>query len=312
MKHLLVSGAWGGAFEMLAPLYEAGYRLTLTDAAAACGCPIPYLPDLAVLAVGLGTPLPPGGTAHAGEGAAPWLCWNRHDDPASALAAYRAGALAVLPANATSAVLAQSVGNALGALGPTRMIGGEGERRYAREEPILLERDAVLEVRTGVVAQAVIHDGTAVLLGLCGPGQLLVGHPDDGCCLHLVAHTDATVIVRPWAAVAAQPAFAERLRARLRQMEAWSAAQARHYLDQRVLGILGLLAEQFGVPQGDALLIDVRITHAQLAAAVGATRTTVTRILGELRARGCLTTTGSGASERFCLRAWDRVDHDLR
>ena len=186
-------------------------------------------------------------------------------------------------------------------------------RRYAREALILAERDAVIEVREGVVALSVLHpDGTEVLLGLHGPGQILVGHPEDSCCLQLVAHTDVVVGLRPWAVAAARPGFPERLRARLRQMEAWSAAQARPGLDQRLLGILGLLAEQFGVPHPEGTLIDVRITHAQLAAAVGATRTTVTRLLGDLRARGLLTTAGAGGGERLCLRRWDGADHGLR
>ena len=311
MTNLLIGGDWAGAFELLAPLYGADYRLTLAPDSRLCDCPLPQLPALIVLAVGAGLPVPPAANGHDGR-AIPWLCWNRRDDPASALAAYTAGALAVLPASTDGAVLLGSVRNALATVAPPPQTGVVG-RRYAREELILLDRDAVLEVRSGVIAQAVIHpDGTAVLLGLCGPGQLLVGHPDDSCCLHLVAHTDATVVVRDWSTAAAQPGFSGRLRARLRQMEAWSAAQARHYLDQRVLGLLGLLAEEFGTPRDEGILIDVRITHAQLAAAVGATRTTITRILGELRARGALTTIGTDAGERFCLRTWERADHGLR
>jgi hypothetical protein len=308
---LLATGAWHGALEILAPLHEAGYRLTLApdgDRRADRGS---RLPALLLVALG-GQPPSPVSTPAAGERALPWLCWNRDDDPACTLAAYSAGALAVLPAALTGSVLLQSVRSALTAVGPPRPVGAV-ERRYEREELLLLERDAVLDVREGVVAQTVIHaDGTEVLLGFCGPGQLLVGHPEDSCCLQLVAHTDAVVTIRDWGEVTGEPGFPERLRARLRQMEAWSAAQARHYLDQRVLGILGLLAEQFGAPREGATLIDVRITHAQLAAAVGATRTTVTRLLGDLRSRGLVSTVGVGAGERFCLHEWDRVDHDLR
>lgn len=311
MTELLVRGDWSGALALLDPLYGAGYRLTLVAGDAPHGDPATRAPALALVALGAGALPPPDLAAGAGR-ATPWLGWDRHDDPGGALAALGAGALAVLPAGASGAILLQSVRNALAAVAPPPKPLAN-ERRYARDELIPLGREAVLEVVAGVVAQAVIHeDGTAVLLGLCGPGQLLVGHPDDGCCLHLVAHTDATVAVRPWAEAAAQPGFAARLRARLRQMETWSAAQARHYLDQRVLGILGLLAEQFGGQRDDGIAIEVRITHAQLAAAVGATRTTITRILGDLRGRGLLTTVGTGTGERFVLRTWERVDHELR
>jgi len=311
IQGVLVRGDWSGAFELLAPLYGAGYRLTLAPDERLCDCALPHAPGLVLLALDDDTPRAAAAFILDGR-SLPWIGWNRQDDPRAALAAYGAGALTVLPAGLSGELLLQSVRNALAAVTP---FGANGvtERRYERDELIALERDAILEVREGIVAQTVIHaDGTEVLLGLCGPGQLLIGHPDDSCCLQLLAHTAASVTIRTWSAAAAQPHFAERLRARLRQMEAWSAMGARHYLDQRVIGILGLLGEQFGRPQGDGLLIDVRITHAQLATAVGATRTTVTRILGELRARDLLTTVGGGASERFCLRNWDRVDHQLR
>ena len=311
MDSLLVRGDWAGAFELLAPLYGAGYRLTLAPDGRLCDGTLPHAPGL--LLVALDDDTPHDATAFLLEGQPlPWIGWNRHDEMSAALAAYRTGALTVLPAALSGELLLQSVRNALAAVAPPGATSTI-ERRYARDALIALERDAILDVREGIVAQTVIHaDGTEVLLGLCGPGQLLIGHPDDSCCLQLLAHTETLVTIRGWSAAAAQPHFAERLRARLRQLEAWSAMGARHYLDQRVIGILGLLGEQFGHPQDDGLLIDVRITHAQLATAVGATRTTVTRILGELRARNLLTTVGSGASERFCLRSRERIDHQFR
>lgn len=311
MSCVLVRGDWTGAFELLAPLYEAGYQLTLTPDNHLGNCALCHAPSLIILALGADTPLTSDEFAFDGH-PVPWIGWNRQDNSASAHSAYNAGALSVLPAQLSGTLLLQSIRNALVAVMP---FGARGviERRYEREELIGLEYDAVLEVRAGIVAQTIIHaDGVEVLLGLCGPGQLLIGHPDDSCCLQLVAHTDAHVMVRSWATAAATPGFAEQLRSRLRQLEAWSAMGARHYLDQRVLGILGLLGEQFGRPQGDGLLVDVRVTHAQLATAVGATRTTITRILGELRARNLLTTIGTGARERFYLRTWDPIDHGLR
>ena len=99
------------------------------------------------------------------------------------------------------------------------------------------------------------------------------------------------------------------MRRRLQQLEAWAAMQARPHLDQRVLGLLSLLAEQFGRPHPQGTLIDVRITHAQLAAAAGATRTTITRTLGDLRTRGLLATVGSGEAQRLCPREPEAAHH---
>lgn len=251
-----------------------------------------------------------------------WLGWNCADSPALALAAYQAGARTVLPSAVTPELLRPAlalvpalVTEAPGPLG--RGHDSNGHRRNSRREyhyrqgnVILPEPDTVVEVSAGIIAIGVVHfDGAQVLLGLCGPGQMLVSHPHDTCSLQLVAHTDAAVTLHTWADVAARPDFPLQLRLRLQQLEAWAAMQGRPHLDQRLLGLLSLLAEQFGKPHPQGTLIDVRITHAQLAAAAGATRTTITRTLGDLRTRGLLATVGSGDGERFCLREPEGAHH---
>jgi len=186
----------------------------------------------------------------------------------------------------------------------------QAQRNYRAGERILLDPDGVLEILEGVVALTVIHeDGAEVLLGLYGPGQVLAGHPEDACAIQLCAHSNTRVWIQPWTEADRQPGFAERLRDRLRTMEAWAAMQARPHLEQRLLGILSLLAEQFGRPTSRGLVIEVRITQSQLASAVGATRTTVTRLLGGLRRRSLLIAIRSGRGERYCLQGWVRRGH---
>jgi CRP-like cAMP-binding protein len=176
------------------------------------------------------------------------------------------------------------------------------QRFYRTGEGILLDPENVIEVLEGVVALGMIHeDGAEVLLGLYGPGQLLAGHARDCCCLHLSAQTGVSVRSQSWAEAAQQPGFVDRLRQRLRSMEDWAAMQARPQIEQRLLGILSLLAEQFGRPGAEGLLIDVPITQAQLASAVGATRTTVSRLLSRLCRTGVLAAVRSGRGERYTL-----------
>ena len=175
-------------------------------------------------------------------------------------------------------------------------------RRYKAGERIPLGPESVLEVVSGVVALTVLHeDGAEVLLGLLGPGQVLVGHPKEASCLQPYAIGDTAVWVQPWSKAILQPGFADRLRDRLRSLEAWAAMQARPSLERRLLGILWLLAGQFGRPTGQGVRIEVGITHHQLALAVGATRSTVTRLLGRLRRRGLLIAVRQGRGERYCL-----------
>ena len=63
---------------------------------------------------------------------------------------------------------------------------------YRCGERIPLGPDGTLQVIEGVIALTAIHeDGTEVLLGLCGPGQVVAGHADEVCCIQLRAQTAA-------------------------------------------------------------------------------------------------------------------------
>lgn len=242
----------------------------------------------------------------------PWLAWNRTSDQTQALLAYAAGATAVLPPEITGQTLALTIATILGLAPDTPPQPGRpvSQRRYRRGAAIALEPGDVLEVARGIVAQTMVHaDGAEVLLGLYGPDQMIIGHPADGCGVSVHAHTDVVVMMRAWHTAASDPHTAERLRARVQLMEAWSAMQARPHLGARILGLLNLLAEQFGRRHADGMLVDVRLTHAQIAAAIGATRSTVTRLLSDLRDRGAISVTGAGDRERFCLREWELGQH---
>lgn len=233
----------------------------------------------------------------------PWLAWDQTGDPQMISKAYQAGARAVFPKETSMNVILETIQRTMGELLENRKDAKpRTQRTYRRGELILLEADAVLHVEDGILATTMIHqDGVEVLLGLSGKGQIVVAHPDDNCHIQIIAHTEAKVKIEPWDVAAEQTDFLAKLRARLQQMEGWAAMQARPSLQQRVLGLLGLLSEQFGIAAKQGVLIDVRMTHSQLAAAVGATRTSITRVLSELRAQGRVSTVNKDGEDLFCL-----------
>jgi CRP-like cAMP-binding protein len=241
-----------------------------------------------------------------------WLAWNRHEVADLAVQAYEQGALAVLPGLVTEEGVRAALRTAFARLGGrgSRSRRTHGVVTYTRGTRIDVDEDEVLVVERGVVATQVLHeDGSEVLIGLSGPGDLLVGHPHDSCCLHLTAHSDAQVTAQSWAHAAMTPRFAERVRTRLWRIEAWAAVQARPHLTDRLIGLLSVVAERFGTVRGDATLIDVRLTHAHLAAALGTTRATVTRLIGRLRRARILDTIKIDREERFLLRLIERHRH---
>lgn len=234
----------------------------------------------------------------------PWIACSGSPAPSLQAAAYRAGALAVLPFNVPADLVERTVRSVLSSIrtekAPAFAIA-DRSRSYRQGDLISLPEDEVLEIKAGVVALTALHaDGAEVLLGLFGPGDVLPGHSANECAIELTAHTEAEVRRHSWVEAVRQPELAEKLRLRLRKMEAW-AMQARPHMEQRVLGILGLLAEPFGRPHPGGLLIDVRLTHVQLASAVGGTRATVTRLINQLRRRGELSVVRSANGMRFCL-----------
>jgi hypothetical protein len=233
----------------------------------------------------------------------PWLAWDQTGDSQMISKAYQAGARAVFPNETSMNVILETIQRTMGELIENRKdTKPRTQRTYRRGELIILEADAVLHVEDGILATTMIHqDGVEVLLGLSGRGQIVVAHPDDNCHIQIIAHTEAKVKIEPWDVAAEQTDFLAKLRARLQQMEGWAAMQARPSLQQRVLGLLGLLSEQFGIASKQGVLIDVRMTHGQLAAAVGATRTSITRVLSELRAQGRVSTVNKDGEDLFCL-----------
>lgn len=238
---------------------------------------------------------------------ATWIGWNLTDDPALAEIAYRAGAMSVLPADCTVDTLAVAIRTAQSLLrGHPRQARRQarGEGRFSRGIHVHLDEADVLVVETGVIAMTVLQeDGSEVLMALHGPGAVVIGHPADSCSLHIQALTDVRAVIQDWMHISTTPHFADRLRTQLRRMEARAAVQARPHLDDRLFGMLSLLADTFGVAHTDGICVDLRLTHTQLASAIGTTRSTVTRLVGRLRDAGLISTRGTGAAERIILRS---------
>jgi CRP/FNR family transcriptional regulator len=54
------------------------------------------------------------------------------------------------------------------------------------------------------------------------------------------------------------------------------------------VSFLLVLCRDFGVPGNEGITIDLRLSHQAIAEAIGSTRVTITRLLGDLRQEGLL------------------------
>lgn len=307
MKHILFTGDWKSRIDIFYLLTSAGYMVSV-------------LPDREVGSTSCDLIITRATNSddfiQMKDISVPWLVWCSGIDNKLINLAYQNGAKAVFPEGITDQVIIQFIQKILSDVSSfpdnDNLIGAIAQRRYQKGDIIILEPDTIMEIQKGILAQTMVHqDGSEVLLGLFGVEQLVIPHPSDTCYIQLIAYTNLVATIKPWELGSHDSDFLEKLRSRLQQMEAWAAMQARPHLDQRVLGILSLLAEQFGVTTPEGQVVDVRITHSQLASAVGATRATITRTIGDLRYQNKLSIVTTTDGERFCLLQWEHGHHGI-
>jgi CRP-like cAMP-binding protein len=165
---------------------------------------------------------------------------------------------------------------------------------YTAGQAIPLKPEEVLVVCRGIVQLFTIQpEGSETLLGLAGPSMPM------GLPLTLVdpywatALTDVDVLVLPFGEIEASPVLMtgvfRNLTLRLQQTEAWLALSGKRLVADRLRHFLMLLAKDFGHVEPQGIRIPLKLTHHQLATAIGTTRVTVTRLLKEFKVEGWLT-----------------------
>ena len=73
------------------------------------------------------------------------------------------------------------------------------------------------------------------------------------------------------------------LSSRFLQTEMMIETLAHRDMGSRLVSFLLILCRDFGVPGPDGVTIDLKLSHQAIAEAIGSTRVTITRLLGELR-----------------------------
>lgn len=240
---------------------------------------------------------------------APWLVWNRLDFMEIQQAAQSQGALTVLSGKLSSAALFNALQTAdlVLSAGSPNTYAATLKRNIERGEQIHLEEDRIIRIRRGVVRCTSFHpDGSEVLIGLYGEGDVLMAHASYDCHNHschveMRAHTSLVITIEPWQNACTSADFYEKLKQRICQMELWSSMQSRPNAEDRLLGLLQVIGGRFSRTTENGIVLDIKLTHEQLASAVGATRTTVTRLLGQLKKKGIIHTTRTPMGEFFVL-----------
>ncbi|MGI8934866.1 global nitrogen regulator NtcA [Leptolyngbya sp. BC1307] len=78
------------------------------------------------------------------------------------------------------------------------------------------------------------------------------------------------------------------LSSRILQTEMMIETLAHRDMGSRLVSFLLILCRDFGVPGSAGITVDLKLSHQAIAEAIGSTRVTVTRLLGDLREKGMI------------------------
>jgi len=121
--------------------------------------------------------------------------------------------------------------------------------------------------------------------------SLITGHRSDRF-YHAVAFTPVELLSLPIDRVEktikqnpeVSMVMLQGLSSRILQTEMMIETLAHRDMGSRLVSFLLILCRDFGVPSEEGITIDLKLSHQAIAEAIGSTRVTVTRLLGDLRA----------------------------
>ncbi len=176
-------------------------------------------------------------------------------------------------------------------------------------------RDVYVLMSGRVKVYALSPVGRAVTLWFCLPGEVFglaeMAHSSPRM-VYAEACTDAEVLILPCdrlrarllADAATAMLLVDMLSCRLRQLSDGMLNLIADDVDTRVAKLLLRLHARYGRPlESGGFLLDLPLTHQEMADMIGTTRQSVSSAITHLRQRGLLTTTG----HRLCLMDPERL-----
>ncbi len=186
-----------------------------------------------------------------------------------------------------------------------RALDGASTDQVDRSKTIFFPGDPaerVYLIRRGAVRLSRVYESgeeiTVALLrenSLFGVLSLLTGNRSDRF-YHAVAFTRVDMVTAPAASVrqaieddtSVGLLLLQGLSSRILQTETMIETLTHRDMSSRLVSFLLVLCRDFGVPCQQGITIDLRLSHQAIAEAIGSTRVTITRLLGDLRNSGLL------------------------
>jgi len=186
-----------------------------------------------------------------------------------------------------------------------RALDGANTEQVERSKTIFFPGDPaerVYLIRRGAVRLSRVYESgeeiTVSLLrenSLFGVLSLITGHRSDRF-YHAVAFTRVEIVTAPADSVlraiegdaSVGLLLLQGLSTRILQTETMIETLTHRDMSSRLVSFLLVLCRDFGVPDQKGITIDLKLSHQAIAEAIGSTRVTITRLLGDLRNSGLL------------------------
>lgn len=157
---------------------------------------------------------------------------------------------------------------------------------FTARSALPLSIDNVWQIQSGVLRSLTwLEDGSTVILGIWGVGDL-IGKPltkTDPYQVECITNAKVVPI-----SLAQLPNLSEVLLEHVYQIESLMQIRSHKRVDIMLVKLFDWLAKRFGQEVAQGRLIDLRLTHLDLAEAIGTTRVTVTRTLKQLEQQGVI------------------------
>lgn len=158
-------------------------------------------------------------------------------------------------------------------------------RSFGRRSLLPLKANTLWKIETGVVRTITwLEDGTVVTLGLWSTGDV-VGR---SLCALEPYQVEALTPVEAFPISIEALSNPALLLAHIQQSEAFMLIRSHKRVEEMLLKLLIWLSKRFGREVEQGHLIELRLTHQDLAELLGTTRVTITRVLKQFEQQGLI------------------------
>ncbi|MDY7019748.1 MAG: Crp/Fnr family transcriptional regulator [Cyanobacteriota bacterium] len=159
-------------------------------------------------------------------------------------------------------------------------------RDFGKRDLIPLWPETLWKIETGIVRTVTWNEeGNQISLGYWGTGDV-IGQPLsrlDPFQIECLTPVSVTLVPpQQWSQEL------DSILSHIQQAQELHSIVQTQSTDLKVLNFLHWLAKKFGIQTESGLLIDVRLTHIEIADVIGITRVSVTRMMQKLERRGII------------------------